>query len=825
MNQVKKEQTFSKSLIFSLCILLLCLLAMNFSFFHFSEDVENLQNQNDALIQKEKILVRMGEIPLYFEKNKGQTNENVKYLTKGEGYTFYFTPQSIVVALQKMGKEDQVSLAILKMEFVAAAQDPFIRGIEKQIYKTHYFIGNEPSQWHMNVPNFAKVCYEELYPGINAVFYGNKQQLEYDLCVAPGSNPQEIRLRLEGVKQLSLDLTGNLHIQAEDEQEVLMHKPIVYQMLEGEKKFLEGNFVLLANNEVGFALGDYDLTRELIIDPVLEYSTYLGGVGTTIANAIAVDKSGNAYVTGSTTSTNFPTARGAFQTSFGGVADVFVTKVNAAGSGLVYSTYLGGSGNDQANGIAIDSIGNAYVTGSTTSINYPITVNAFQRFLNGPTDAFVTRLNAAGSALIYSTYFGGSFNEIGFGIAVDSDQSAYVGGFTSSPDFPTTPGVFQETINGIASSFVAKFDLFGNLLYSTYFGGTTTQQALSIAVDHYQSVYITGSTTSIDFPTTSNAFQTAYGGGIANAFVAKFNSSATELIYSTYLGGSGSEQGNHIALDNDNHLYVVGGTSSPDFPVTAGAFQTYSSTLSPNGFVTKLDISQTSLVYSTLLGGSNGGTGARGVVVDNEGNAYVTGSTTSNNFPITADAFQSAISEQNTAFVAMFNSAGSDLIYSTYLGGDSGTGNSISNGIALDSSNNFYVAGRTTSSTFPTTRAFQTLLAGPINAFVTKFGLLISTISTVYPPSELTGYKMNMFHKHKSIINILNWKPPTAGSIPIEYRIYRDQEQTRLIAIVPGNQKLQFADHNRKKGKTYTYWIVSVDDRGNVSVPAIVTIH
>ena len=591
--------------------------------------------------------------------------------------------------------------------------------------KSNYFIGNDPAKWRTDISNFAKVQYEELYPGINALFYGNNEQIEYDLCLSPQADAQMARLRIEGAQSLLIDDSGNLCIQIEDGEEVQMKKPLVYQTFNDRKVSVNGDFALLASNEVGFSLGNYDKSATLVIDPVLVYSSYLGGSSEDFSNGIAVDSAGNAYITGSTSSTNFP-IKNAFQNTNKGAQNVFIAKFDPALSGsasLLYSTYLGGSGDDEGGGIAVDSAGNAYVTGTISSANFPTTAGAFQANLAGSRDAFVTVLNSSGNGLIYSTYLGGSINSFGFGITVDSIGNAYVTGTTFSTDFPTTAGAYQTALAGVGDAFIAKFDptLSGSasLLYSTYLGGGMGDSSNSIAVDSAGNAYITGYTFSTNFP-IKNAFQNTLVGS-QNAFIAKLDptiSGTASLLYSSYLGGSGSDSGNSIAVDSAGNAYITGNTSSTNFP-TVNAFQTALAG-GEDAFVAKFDptlSSTASLVYSSYLGGSLDDF-AFGIAVDSAGNAYVTGGTRSTNFPI-VHALQPALAGPQDAFVTKIDSTPS-IAYSSYLGGGSfDTGNDI----AVDSTGNAYVTGNTFSTDFPTFMPFNLLMQDLVMPFLPNWRL------------------------------------------------------------------------------------------------------
>ena len=686
-----------------------------------------------------------GKLPLHFEANQGQTDSGVKFLSRGRGYTLFLTGRGEAVMLlgkpapmydrlesaallraaAKPSPKPATPAAVVRMNLIGASTSPRVEGVEESPGKANYFIGNDPKMWRTNVPMYAKVKVHGLYPGVDLVYYGNQRKLEYDFIVAPGADPGSITMAVEGAERPSLDGQGDLVLAIED-KEVRFQKPVVYQEVDGVRQEISGSYKLKSAHQVGFQVGAYDGSRPLIIDPTLSYSTYLGGSGLDQSLGIAVDSSGHAYVTGFTTSTNFPTTPGAFQTTApGGVVDAFVAKLNAAGSALLYCTYLGGSGVDQGLGVAVDSGGHAYVTGFTNSMNFPTTLVAFRTTSGGGAHAFVTKLNPTGSGLVYSTYLGGSSNDRGLGIAVDSGGHAYVTGRTNSMNFPTTPGAFQTTSSGGFDAFVTRLNPTGSgLVYSTYLGGSGTDQGRGIAVDPGGHAHVTGLTNSTNFPTTPGTFQTTSGGGV-HAFVTKLNPTGSGLVYSTYLGGSGSDQGQGIAVGSGGHAYVTGSTSSTNFPTTTNAIQPASGG-GEDAFVTMLNSTGTGLVYSTYLGGSGDEEG-KGIAVDSRGHAYVTGFTSSINFPRTTGAFQAIAPVKvplggHGAFVAALNPLGTGLVYSSYLGG---SGEDVGFGIALDGSYSAYFTGLTNSINFPTTAgAYQTTDPVPImgsgEAFVTK---------------------------------------------------------------------------------------------------------
>ena len=693
------------------------------------------------------------KLALAFEPNWGQAHPQVKFLGRARGYAVFLTPTEAVVALkgsQARGLEGKHELAppgmrtqspaLARMKLLGADPSPEAVGLEELPGKSNYFMGSDAKKWRTNIPNYAKVRYANVYPGISLVYYGNRGQLEYDFVVARGADPRLIRFEFRGADNLSFGSQGDL-VGSVAGEEIRLHKPVAYQQLAGARHPISARYVRRGKRQFSFEIGGYDAGLPLVIDPVLSYSTYLGGSGNDAAEGIAVDSSGNAYVTGRTFSMDFPKTPGAFETSFFVRPGVFVTKLNATGSALLYSTYFGGSGGDYVGSVAVDSSGNAYVAGGTFSLDFPTTPGAFQRGPRLLPDAFVTKLNAAGNALVYSTYLGGSGGEVqgitGFGrtgIAVDASGSAYVAGLTASPDFPTTPAAFQSSFggglgSGSGDAFVTKLNAAGSaLVYSTYLGGGRTDRALDVAVDSSGNAYVFGSTDSTNFPSTPGAFRGTFAGGGADAFVSKLNTAGDGLVYSTYLGGRGSEGFDEfpiagIAVDSSGNAYVTGSTFSPDFPTTPGVFQAALRSV-PDAFLTKLNSTGTGLVYSSYLGGLGTDIGF-GIAVDGAGNAYVTGATDSSNFPITPDALQTALRGELAAFLTKWNATATALLYSTYLGGNVAE---FGFGVAVDSSGNAYVTGHTFSTNFPTTPgAFQTALKAENpsrdgDGFIVKFG-------------------------------------------------------------------------------------------------------
>jgi len=734
--------------------------------------------KNQPLVtRKPAIAEEYGRLPLSFEANEGQTDARVKFLSHGNGYDLFLTDSAAILTLNRVEKSTSktsslnvapagrsVQTDIVRMELLGATQGRRTEGVDRLPGVANYFIGNDPTQWHRNMPTFAKVKYTGVYPGVDLIYYGNQRQLEYDFVVAPGAGTRQVRLRFAGATTLRLNGDGDLTVAAKH-GEMSFRKPVVYQQKDGQRQPVRAYFTLLAGNAVGFDLGAYDHSRELVIDPTLAYATYLGGSLGDFPSAIAVDGSGNAYITGSTESTDFPVTKGAYSTTLGsGYSSAFVTKLNATGTALVYSTYLGGGADDTgatSTAIAVDPSGNAYVAGTTYSSNFPVTSGAYQSAAGDDVSlfgaSFLAKLNPTGSGLVYSTYFGGDLPDFIYAVAVNPSGDAYVTGQAESGNFPVTQGVFQPNIGGTAgisaNAFATEFNAAGNaLIYSTYLGGSNFDGATGAVLDSAGNLYVTGKACSTDFPVTAGAIQATNNAAATdscNAFVSKINPTATALVYSTYLGGSVSDGANAIAVDPSDNCYVTGFSFSSDFPVTTGTIQTTNKAAAnqeSNVFVSKLNPAGNALIYSTYLGGSGfaaqsdyieygqGDTGT-GIAVDALGDAYITGAADSANFPVTSTALQTTnrYAQEGkdgdaAAFLTELNPEGTVLLYSTYLAGSAGTGEE-GYGIATDSYGNPYLAGLSSSSNFPVTAgAYQSTNKGAVpggtvgyTGFVAKF--------------------------------------------------------------------------------------------------------
>jgi len=749
---------------------------------------------------RDRVLNAYANLPVAFVENRGQADRRVRYFAQGSRYAFYLTRDEVALSFEKGSDapEPAADGVALALRFLGGNPKVVLEGEERAPGAINYLKGNDPTAWQTDLPRYTQVVYRELWPGVDLSLRQLDGSLKYEFRVRPGARPADIRLAYTGASGLTLDSKGGLLIKTA--LGVLRDAPPVsYQEIAGARVPVDSRYVV---NEVGsaqagygFAVGaGYEPEYDLIIDPGLEYSTFLGGSSHEIAAGIKVDANGNAYVVGTTQSPDFPTTPGAFRRtgSAGNSLDVFVSKVNPSGTALVYSTFIGGTNFDWGRAIAIDAAGNAYVTGQTQSSNFPTTAGAFDRTFNVDTcprcgidqyDAFALKLNAAGSGLVYSTFLGGFDIDDGLGIAVDGAGSAYVVGETGSLNFPTTPGAFDTSKNGAFDAFVTKLNAAGSaLVYSTYLGGTAVEFASRVAVDAALNVYVMGSTSSADFPTTPGAFDTTANGAF-DVFVTKLNSAGSALIYSTYLGGTDFDSGGGLAIDSAGNAYVSGGTGSFDFPTTPGAFDTLPG--GPNAsdaFITKLNPTGSALVYSTVLGGT-ASEGASAIALDGSGNVWVTGGTSSADFPVIVGAVDSTFNGTADVFVSELSANGSTLLYSTYLGG---TQSENGNDLALDSAGNVYITGHTYSLDFPTTAgAFDTVFNGDPSifwgdGFVAKLG----AVST--PPA-----------------------PPAVPSAP------------GLVGPVNGDNPLQPITFNWSVASSAVSYTIQIDDSSAFSAPLV----
>lgn len=682
--------------------------------------------------EQARIAANFGSLPLSFEPNLGQTDPQVKFLSRNSHYNLFLTSNEAVFTLPvtsakdaraqviatKTGTMSPSSVAVMRLRLLGAGVAPQVDGLTPLGGHSNYFHGSDASQWVRDVPQYAQVNYRGIYPGVDLTFYGQERQLEFDFVVKPGADPAKVALGIAGATKIQTDAAGDLLIMSAG-GDLRLHKPVAYQQLGDTKQPVDARFVV-KGTEVALSVGKYDHGRELVIDPIVSYSTYKGGGGEDQASSVTVDASGNAYITGEAGDNTFPHTTAT--TFAGGLHDAFLVKLGPTGAQL-YSTLFGGAGDDSGNGIALDGT-SVYVAGGTKSINFPGVTGKFQTLPAGPLNAFVAKFDAGTGTLTFATYLGGSTSDAAEGIAADSTGQVYVVGQTQSTNFPTL-NAFQPTFGGNFDAFVTVLNptFTPPLVYSTYLGGTAADVGAAIALDGNKKIYVTGNTAG-SFPVTGGVFQ-GTSGGVDDAFVAKLDptlSGTASLIYATYLGGSGEDVANGIAVDPaTGFAYVTGTTASSNFPLQGAAFGALKG--SQDAFVTELNATATApLKFSTYLGGT-GTEVAVAIALDGSKNVYVTGQTSSTDFP-TASATQASSGGGLDAFVSEFNPSGNALVFSTYLGGSGSEdvpGAGVLGGIAVDSSNNILVVGDTNSTNFPTTSALQSTNGGGIDAFITKY--------------------------------------------------------------------------------------------------------
>jgi hypothetical protein len=679
----------------------------------------------------------------FFIENKGQWHSDVLYLARFGNMDAWITKYGVnyhfykIESLNKdvVSEKSNVYGHRVLMRFNNINTVINGEGLEKLEGKHNYFYGNNPEKYASDVNLFKEVTVKDIYPGIDIRYYFDNGFLRYDFIVHPGAEPSKIEFDIEGsdktyVKNNSLVFTTTFG-------EVEFAQLNVYQ--QNDKKQIESNFSQLKNGNWHFNLGQFDKTQALIIDPLV-YSTYLGGSDYDYAYAVEIDETGNVYVTGTTVSADYDVTPGAYQTTYaGGVNDIFVTKLNNAGTSLIYSTYIGGSNsassNDIAYAIALDPNNNPIITGYTSSSDYPVTAGTFQVNTNPSNNIIITKLNSTGSALTYSTFIGGTGLDIGKSIEVDNVGNIYIAGYSYASDFPVTPGAAQSVFGGSLDAVVVKINNSATLLqYATYVGGNDEDYGYSIAIDGAGNAYITGETKSTNFPVTFGALQTTYGGSLRDAFVTKLNASGTSFSYSTYLGGSDRDFGRAIVVNAAGNAFVTGYTYSANFYTTPTAYQQTFGGGVMDIFVTKLNTSGSNVDYSTFLGGNSADEGYS-IVLDSDENAYIAGRSLSGDYPVTPGAYQTSNLGATDVVVSKLNSTGSYLYYSTYIGGDQGED---CYAIARNSSGEIVVAGETSSSNYPVTSGvYQPAHGGGFDdAFVTKMYIYNTSVN-----DELSEFK------------------------------------------------------------------------------------
>ncbi|MDQ6701294.1 MAG: SBBP repeat-containing protein [Acidobacteriota bacterium] len=649
-----------------------------------------------------------GHFPLSFETS------DPGYLARGDGYSLRIKPRSAQVTLRNGKQRSEIS-----MHLAGALWSSTLEAADLLPARANHFHGADPARWRTNIPTYSKLRARSIYPGIDLVYYGNQTRLEYDFVVSPGADASRIHLKFDGMTALNRDDDGNLILRT-PAGDVTQRRPIAYQLVAGQRREIASRFILGSRGQVTFALGNYDHTAPLIIDPVLSYASFLGGTATEERHAIAVDSAGNAYIAGITNSTDR------------GDAKAFLRKINPTGTAVLYQASFGGSGTDEANAVAVDSAGNIFVAGRTNSPNFPLTA-AFQNGNAGGIDGFLLRVNPNTNQLIFSTYFGGSGEDRVLAMSLDPSGNAYITGGTSSTDLQTNQAAFQRQNAGGVDAFVAKFDPQGNALLGTYLGGAADDRGYGITTDSAGNIFLTGSTDSNNFPLSGAGQGTRQGK--TDAFVTKMDRTGSTLQFSTYLGGSENDIAQAIALDPGGNIYVAGSTASGDFPIVNGSYQTNNAGGDTDMFVSKLSLDGRSLAYSTYIG-SRGSDVANAIAIDGTGQAFITGSSNSDVFPVTSDAQQRTRAGGSDVVLVKLNQSGSALLYSTFLGGSN---DETGRGVAVDASGSAYIAGITSSRNFPSTgqSVSPSYNGGDSDGFVAK----ISFPST--PPTLNAGGVVN----------------------------------------------------------------------------------
>jgi hypothetical protein len=670
-----------------------------------------------------------GKLPLSFEPNRGQATPGTLYLARGNGYLVSVEPGGSHVLLRTRSKSAQIST-----QLVGAAAHPSLEALDPLPGHSSYFRGNDATKWLTNIPNYGKIRASGVYPGIDVIYYGNQSQLEYDFVLNPGANPAKIRMRFDGVSSLRNDKDGNL-VLTTPAGEIIQRKPAIYQTVAGERRAVPGHFVLQGRRTVAFELATYDRSRPLVIDPVLVYSSFLGGSDHDEGHAVAADATGNLYLTGVTYSTPQ------------GDADIIIRQIAPDGSAFLFNADIGGSDNDIGNGIAVDPSGSVYVGGYSASTDFPLQ-NPFQDGNAGTDNPIVLRLDPTGTTLIFSTYIGGSGDDFGDAIALDSQGNVYLAGGTSSPDFPTSAGAYQTQLRGNSDCFVVMFDSQGNGIFSTFIGGGSDNEAFGIAVDAQGNSYITGETDSDSYPQVNPPFQHSRHGGI-DAFVTELSADGSQLIYSTFAGGSGTDSGGGIAVDPAGNAFIVGTTTSSDFPTTSGSYQSGFSGGSSDIFVQGYTVNGRNLQFSTFLG-SHGTDEGNAIALDSADNVYVTGDSNSDQYPVTSGAVQPNRKAGFDIVLSILDPTGSQLRYSTFLGG---SGDDFGMGVATDPFGNAYLTGSTSSFDFPVTPGVAQPQAGggDTDAFFAKIGFSNPTNAQQAPanptPAIAVASTINPFHR------------------------------------------------------------------------------
>ena len=669
---------------------------------------------------KEKVKQNLVKMKGYFTKNQGQLeNDEIYFTYTASDKSFRFYESSVFIKLTKTMEDNTTKSSIIKIIFENSNRVIPV-GMEELKHKSNYFIGNDSSKWKSNVPHYEKIVYEELYDGIDLVYYFNEMGLKYDWVVKPYADANQIIERFEGIDSIEIDSNGDLIIKT-NTGKLQENNPHSYQ--KNFKKLIKvvTSFRIINGSRLTYKIGDYNNSKILIIDPLI-YSTFFGGIENECGNSIVTDFEKNVYITGQTLSVDFPTQSGCFDDSHNSSWDAFITKLNPNGEDIIVSTYFGGLKIDKGLDIAIDTDKNIYITGVTFSRDFPVTNDSYDNSSNDSDgDSFISKLNPEGTKLIFSTFVGGNKNDESYGIAIDSNNCTYIIGTTESSNFPTSQNAFDKSYNGNDDVFVFKLNPLGSaLIYSTYIGGDHNDVAGDIDITSSGFAVIVGGTLSTEFPITSNAYDISQNGG-NDFFIIKLNLDGSDLIYSTFIGGSEDDGfwDKDIILDSEENAYIVGNTRSSDFPTTKNAYdRSYNG--GGDAIVLKINSNGSNLIFSTFIGGSSSDYGYD-ITIDSFFNSYVVGWTESYNFPTTDNTYDDSINGNHDSYMVVINIDGTNLRFSTYVGGGE---NDRGFSITVDYECNIYLIGETLSSNFPTTlNCFDDSHNGKSDIYVVKFGL------------------------------------------------------------------------------------------------------
>ena len=746
--KIKKNEAKSMKQIFSKIGILMAITILIFSnFFLFETDQMNKEKKNiqsESTNNEAVINEYLTNMKGFFTKNQGQLdNDDIYFTYSTQDKSFGFLESSLLIRLTKnLDNEENIS-SIVKITFENSNKVIPI-GKEELSHKSNFFIKKDSSKWRSNVPNYEIIVYENIYDGIDLIYYFNEKGLKYDWNIKPYANANNIIERFEGVDSLNINSDGGIYIKTES-GELSEEKPYSYQKIKDKTIKVDVNFRRVGKNCLTYNLGEYDSSMNLIIDPLI-YSTFIGGNDWDFGNRITLDSENNIYITGKTESSDFPITTECFDDPENITRNIFIFKFKPDSSSLVYSTYIAGSKEDSCESINIDSKNNVYIIGETDSTDFPTTSGCYDDSHNGGYDVFIFKLNYKGSKLLYSTYIGGSGSEYGCDIALDSLNNTIITGYTNSADFPMTTGSYDNTKNGGYDIFILKINSdCSSLLYSTYIGGSNDDYGFAIAYDSENNAYITGETSSTNFPTSSGCFDDSFNGD-RDVFVFKLKSDGSEMLYSSFIGGSSSDYGYDISIDFENNTIITGYTRSSDFPTTPGCYDdSYNG--NRDAFIFKLKSDGSTLIYSTYIGGSGWDYGY-GIATDSNNITYITGRTKSSDFPTTAGCIDDSYNGDSDIFLIKLKPDGSNLLYSTYVGGskyDSGES------IVIDSENNVYITGVTSSSNFPVTSdCYDDTLNGTRDVFLIKMDL------NNYPIAGDLSFSHNEVFRTKSITFIAN---------------------------------------------------------------------